>query len=121
MATILMIEDDGNFVRMVEKILSGHTVVHAASAMGGLALLDHTEVDLVLLDMDLPDLDGKVVATVLRARPGMATVPIIAVTAQSDGIARRLALGFGCTDFIPKPIDTRAFPEKIASFLVKNT
>ncbi|NDJ79257.1 MAG: response regulator transcription factor [Chloroflexi bacterium] len=119
MATILIIEDDPNFARMVDKILRphGHEVVHAGNALSGLHLAENNPVELVLLDMDLPDLDGKVVATTLRARSGMEGVPIIAVTAQSDAIARRLALAFGCDGFIPKPIDTRDFPNQVAAFL----
>ena len=119
MATILMIEDDKNFVRLVEKVLGqhGHTIIHAGTALNGLHLAEVDTVQLVLLDMDLPDLDGKVVATTLRARPGKKDVPIIAVTAQTDAIARRLALAFGCSGFIPKPIDTRIFPNQIRSYL----
>jgi CheY-like chemotaxis protein len=120
MATILMIEDDLNFVRLLEKVLGahGHTIIHADTALGGLHMTEgDTAFDLVLLDMDLPDLDGKVVATTLRTRPGMRKVPIIAVTAQNDAITRRLVLAFGCNAFIPKPIDTRAFPNQIAAFL----
>ena len=119
MAIILMIEDDRNFVRLVEKILGQyeHTIIHANSALAGLQLAQGNQVQLVLLDMDLPDLDGKVVATTLRARPGMRNVPIVAVTAQTDGIARRLALAFGCNGFIPKPIDTRTFPNQVKAYL----
>jgi two-component system cell cycle response regulator DivK len=47
----------------------------------------------------------------------MQHVPIIAVTAQTDAIARRLALAFGCDGFIPKPIDTRTFPSQVATYL----
>lgn len=119
MATILMIEDDNNFVRLAEKILcpQGHSIIHAATALSGLKQAENASIDLVLLDMDLPDLDGKVVATSLRARPQMSGVPIIAVTANSDDSARRLALAFGCNGFIAKPIDTRSFPGQIASYI----
>jgi len=119
MATILMIEDDGNFARLVDKIMKplGHSVIHAGTAMVGLQLAENETFELVLLDMDLPDLDGKVVATTLRARTGMSKVPIIAVTAQSDPVARRLALAFGCNGFISKPIDTRTFPDQVLAYL----
>ena len=117
MANILIIEDDPKFIRLVEKILTDHHVIGAPTALVGLDLAEDQPVDLVLLDMDLPDLDGKVVATTLRQRSGMNDVPIVAVTAQSDSIARRLALAFGCDGFIPKPIDTREFPEQVAAYL----
>jgi DNA-binding response OmpR family regulator len=114
-----MIEDDMSFVRLVEKITraDGHIIVHASSALRGLDVAEDQAIDLVLLDMDLPDLDGKVVATMLRARAALAKVPIIAVTAYTDNVARRLALAFGCNGFIPKPIDTRTFPAQIATYL----
>ncbi len=73
--------------------------------------------DLVLLDLDLPDLDGKVVATTLRARPALQKVPIIAVSAQDQPTTQRLVQAYGCNGFIPKPIDTRTFPDQITAFL----
>lgn len=119
MATILMIEDDGNFVRMVEKILrsAAHKVIASDTALGGMHRAGSEKIDLVLLDLELPDLDGKVVATMLRSRPGMVNVPIIAVSARSDAATQRLTLAFGCNGFIPKPIDTRTFPDQIAAYL----
>jgi DNA-binding response OmpR family regulator len=122
MATILVVEDDLRFARLLEKILRpcGHTVIHAATALDGLNLAERNRIEMVLLDLDLPDLDGKVVATALRARPGMREIPIIAVSAQDDALTRRLVKAFGCNAFIGKPIDTRAFVDRIAAFLDKH-
>jgi DNA-binding response OmpR family regulator len=122
MATILVVEDDLRFARLLENILGpcGHTVIHAATALGGLDLAERNRIEMVLLDLDLPDLDGKVVATALRARPGMREIPIIAVSAQDDALTRRLVKAFGCNAFIGKPIDTRAFVDRIAAFLDKH-
>jgi len=119
MARILTIEDDGKFARVLEKILGarGHDVIHAATALTGLQMAEDEAVDIVLLDIDLPDLDGKVVATTLRSRPCMQDVPIIAVTAQDDTTTRRLVKAYGCNGYIPKPIDTRTFPEQIETYL----
>jgi DNA-binding response OmpR family regulator len=122
MSTILLIEDDEKFARIVEKILQphGHTVIHAAAALAGLDAFDHHDIDLVLLDLDLPDLDGKVVATSLRARPSMGNIPIVAVSAQDAPATQRLVRAYGCNGFIGKPIDTRTFPDQIASFLAQS-
>lgn len=119
MATILIVEDDLNFARLVEKIMipHGHRIMHADTALGGMNLAASEKIDLVLLDMDLPDLDGKVVATSLKARAASKGVPIIAVTARADGATERLARAFGCDGFIAKPIDTRAFPGQVAAYL----
>ena len=121
MATILMIEDDAKFVRLVEKVLGvqGHQVISAGTALDGLRMAEDKEYQLILLDIDLPDLDGKVVANTLRVRPAMRLIPIIAVTAQNDAVTRRLVMAFGCSGFIPKPIDTRAFCAQVTSFLPK--
>jgi DNA-binding response OmpR family regulator len=123
MFTILMIEDDENFARLVEKIMNtgDYTVLHASTAFAGLQMAANQHVDLVLLDMDLPDLDGKVVATTLRGRPETAKVPVIAVTAKAEGNAKRMALAFGCDGFIAKPVDTRSFPSQVAAFLTKRS
>lgn len=117
--TILLIEDDAKFARVVQKILGarGHTVIHAPTALDGLQRSEEGCINLVLLDIDLPDLDGKVVAVQLRSRPLMQNIPIIAVTAQDSATARRLIKGFGCDGHIPKPIDTRRFPEQILAYL----
>ena len=119
MATILMIEDDHKFYRMMDKVLGakGHNIIHAGTALDGIQQAERGSIDLVLLDIDLPDLDGKVVATTLRVRPNMRGVPIIAVTAQDDSITRRLVMAFGCDGFIPKPVNTRTFPGQIQAFL----
>jgi two-component system, cell cycle response regulator DivK len=116
MVTILMIEDDIAFVKLVEKILPDHTIIHAGSALTGMQLAENSPINVILLDLDLPDLDGKVVATMLRARPQMQKIPIVAVSAQSDPSAQRMALAFGCTGFIAKPIDTRAFPAQVLAY-----
>jgi two-component system cell cycle response regulator DivK len=123
MAHILMIDDDLNFARLLEKVLSarGHTMTHAADAMTGLQLVENAGVDLVVLDIDLPDLDGKVVAMTLRARPRVRSIPIVAVTAQSDATTRRLVLAFGCDDFVSKPIDTRTFVTQLERHLTRVT
>ena len=117
--TILLIEDDEKFARLVKKVLGvrGYEVLHAPTALQGLQLAEEDRIKLVLLDIDLPDLDGKVVAMMLRSRPNMRELPIIAVTAQDGSTARRLIRGFGCDGYIPKPVDTRKFPDQIAAYL----
>src|SRR5262249_23872352 len=120
MGTILLIEDNRDCARMVKKIIEprGHSVVHAATALDGLKLARAIKPDLILLDMDLPDLEGKVVVNQLRVDPGFRAVPIVAFTAENSSHARRMALAFGCTGFISKPIDTRTFPTQIENLIV---
>jgi two-component system cell cycle response regulator DivK len=83
----------------------------------GLQLTEEDRIKMVLLDIDLPDLDGTVAATTLRARPGMNDVPITALTAQDSAPTRWKSMAFGCDGDVPKPIDTRPFPGQIAAYL----
>ncbi len=119
MCNVLLIEDDQKFARMVEKIMGprGYTIHHAATGLDGLQLARRIHPDIILLDMNLPDLDGKVIAVNLRGMINRGTTPIVALTAESGARAKRIALAIGCDDFISKPIDTRAFPGQIATIL----
>ncbi len=119
MATILLIEDDVVAARMVMKVLGakGYTIKHVATGLEGLRLARELRPDLVLVDLGLPDLDGKVVALQLSHVLSAKSSAIVAFTAENGAKARRLALAYGCHDFISKPIDTRAFPEQVAKLL----
>ena len=119
MASILLIEDDILAARLVLKILGtqGYTIRHVGTGLEGLQVARELRPDLVLVDLGLPDLDGKVVAMQLRHILSARSSVIVAFTAESGAKARRLALAYGCHDFISKPIDTRAFPDVIARLL----
>ncbi len=119
MATILLIEDDVFAARMVIKILGvrGYNIQHASTGLEGLQRARELRPDLVLVDLGLPDLDGKVVALQLSHFLSAKLSPVVAFTAEVGAKARRLALAYGCQDFISKPIDTRAFPDQIAKIL----
>lgn len=114
MATILHIEDDPQSRLLVRKLLgaAGHQVIETASGVEGARLADSARPDLVLLDINVPDLNGYEVALLLRGRtPG---VPIVAITAEGD---RETALAVGCNGFIEKPLDVRGFVQVVESFL----
>ncbi len=119
MALILVIDDDSQFVRLLEKVLGphGHQLLVATSALSGLRLARENDVQLVLLDINLPDLDGQLVAAILH--PGMKkrNVPVVAISAQDDDAIRHSLMSLGCAGFISKPLDTRQFPAQIAAFL----
>jgi DNA-binding response OmpR family regulator len=118
MIKLLLIEDDAKCARMVEKILEPHgfEVHHVATGLGGIQLARQITPALILLDMDLPDLNGKVVCVQLRTIVSKTT-PVIAFTAENGAKAKRIALAFGCDDFISKPIDTRLFPHQLKQIL----
>ena len=114
MATILHIEDDPQSRLLVRKLLqrAGHEVLEAVSGVEGTRVAMHARPDLILLDINVPDLDGYEVAMLLRER--LAEVPIVAVTAEGD---RATALGLGCRGFVAKPIEVRTFVATVESFL----
>ncbi len=119
MATILLIEDDRDCAATIATVLEPHhhVVHHATDGLAGLKLARESHPDLILVDMNLPDLRGEVVALQLRALVGRSPVSIVSFTAESGTRARRLALAFGCDTFISKPIDTRTFPRQIGQIL----
>jgi len=119
MSIIVLIEDNENNAKLMVKILQakGHTIHRAPNALTGIKLVGKLNPDLVLLDFGLPDLDGKVVANRLSHIARTRHIPIIAVTADTTSLTRRLALALGCKTVITKPIDTRTFPEQIAMYL----
>ena len=119
MPTVLLIEDDRNCARLVTKVLEPHgfTIAHATGGLAGLKLAREIHPNVILVDMDLPDLDGRAVVVQLRGINALHGVPVIAFTAQPGARARRIALAVGCDDFISKPIDTRALPTQISDFI----
>lgn len=113
-ATILHIEDDPQSLLLVRKLLTaaGHRVVETSSGLEGARLAGEVEPDLVLVDINIPDLDGYEVAMLLRNR--LPSVPVVAITAEGD---RAQSLALGCDGFFLKPIDVRQFPRQIDEFL----
>lgn len=116
MARILYIEDDAKSRLLVRKLLasSGHEVVEAESGLAGIRAASVEKPDLVLVDINIPDLDGYEVTLRLRGMPGLAGVPIVAVTAEGD---RSASLAVGADGFIAKPIDPARFPGSVEKYL----
>ncbi len=100
----------------MRKVLAaaGHEVLDAASGLEGVRLAKQSKPDLVIVDLNIPDLDGYEVALRLRGTDSLAEVPIVAITAEGD---RETSLAVGCDGFIEKPIDVRSFPAQIERFL----
>ncbi len=116
MARVLQIEDDPNNRRLVQKLLgaAGHEVIEAEGGVEGVRLAREMQPDLVLVDINIPDLDGYEVTLRLRGIPALKDVPIVAITAEAD---RDSTLAVGCDGFIAKPIDAAHFAEVIGRFI----
>ncbi len=118
-ATILYIEDDNASRLLVQRVLSnhGHTVLVANEGLEGIALAREKNPHLILMDINLPHMDGREITTRLRSLPHFANTPIVALTANSGPGSRELALAAGCTGFLTKPIDVAEFPHQVDNFL----
>lgn len=113
--TILMIEDNEQNRYLATFLLekNGHTVLHAANGPAGLDLAVRECFDLILLDIQLPGMDGYDVARALRDIPVLNSVPIIAVTSYAMAGDREKALAAGCNHYIEKPINPETFVAEV--------
>ncbi len=117
--TILYIEDDPGSLALVQRALSyaGYRVVTATRGIEGLDTAKREMPDLILMDINLPDLSGREVTTKLRSDARFRTLPIIALTALSQAGEREKTIAAGATGYLTKPIDVDKLPEQVATFL----
>src|SRR5208282_6182598 len=108
MSRVLHIEDDPRNRLLVRKLLAaeGHEVVDATDGLEGVRAALTQRPDLVLVDLNIPGLDGYEVTLRLRGEPSLSGVPIVAITAEGD---KETSLAVGCDGFLQKPIDARSF------------
>lgn len=119
MATVLIVEDNERNMRLMRLLLrnQGYTLLEATDGTEALVILEAQTPDIILVDIQLPDVDGLEITRRLRRDPRFLTTPIVALTAYAMPGDREMFLRAGCTGYVAKPIDTRAFPEIIASYL----
>ena len=119
MRTILIIEDNAQNLYLAAFLLdaAGFRVAAARSGPEGIAEAARLRPDLIVLDIQLPGMDGYAVARALRADPALAQVPIVAVTSYAMAGDRERALDAGCNGYLEKPIDPDTFVMSIASHL----
>jgi signal transduction histidine kinase len=117
--TILYIEDDLGSQRLVQRVLESNQfeVLLAEDGMQGIDIAAKQSPDLILMDINLPGMNGRAVTTRLRALPNFSNIPIVALTAHSGPGCRERALVAGCDGFISKPIDVAAFPQQVRDYL----
>lgn len=121
-ATILVVEDNERNLKLVRDVLqyAGFDVVGADSAELGIELALQCPPDLILMDLQLPGMDGTQAMHELRTSSRTRAVPIVAVTAQAMKDDRRLALDAGFDGYIEKPISIPALPEQVRRFLLRD-
>ncbi|MFA5140815.1 MAG: response regulator [Elusimicrobiota bacterium] len=118
-AKILYVEDNPQNFYLVQYLLTarGHEVLGARDGRDGLELAARSKPDLILLDIQLPVMDGYAVARAFRENPGLAEVPIVALTSYAMPGDRQKALQAGCDGYIEKPIDPASFAAQIEGYL----
>ncbi len=112
---VLVIEDNEQGLYLVSVLLEsrGHRVLGARDGPEGIAASQESAPDVILLDIQLPRMDGHAVARALRELPSLNSVPIIAVTSYAMGGDRAKALAAGCDAYIEKPIDPDTFVDQV--------
>jgi len=118
-AQILVVEDNETNLMIFRDILaaSGHQVLEATTAEEAFKIVSRETPDLILMDIQLPGMNGLDAVRKLRKNPTIAPVPIIALTAHAMTIHREQAISAGCDGYITKPIRAREFRETVSSYL----
>lgn len=121
--TVLLIEDNEQNRYLATFMLErhGYTVVSASDGMQGIALAATVGASMILLDIQLPLMNGYDVARALRRNAQLQHVPIIAVTSYALAGDREKALASGCNGYIEKPIDPDTFIAELQTFLPKDS
>ncbi len=118
-ATILTVDDDLPSRELIVEILraGGYRVWEAGDARTALAMVSGERPDLILMDLQLPGLDGLEAVRRLKADPAMRTIPIVAVTAFATHVDEEQALAAGCDAYLSKPINRYDLLAIVARFL----
>ena len=95
----------------------GYNLLEAGDAIQALDILKNTQPNLILMDINMPDMDGYSLTAKIKGSPGLEAIPIIALTANVMRGDRERSLEAGCDGYIQKPIDIDTLSEQIESFL----
>lgn len=122
MKKILIVEDNPMNMELLLDLLElyGHSVTGAEDGIKALEYLSETKFDLILLDMQLPKMDGLELLEKIKKDPAKADIPVIAVTAHVMKGNEEHFLAMGCVDYISKPIDINKFRALIKKYLGGN-
>ena len=121
MATILVVEDNEDNGDMLSRRLQrrGYRVIHAADGQEAVEMAARERLDLILMDVSLPVMDGLEATRRIRARAETQTTPIIAVTAHAMSADRDKALQAGCNDYHAKPVELPRLLAQMEALLAK--
>ncbi|HEY3755297.1 MAG TPA: response regulator [Opitutaceae bacterium] len=119
MKRVLVVDDDAISRKLTSKILgyAGYQVEQSSNGLEALQLMRTAPPCLVLVDLQLPAMDGLELTRCVKADPSTRHIPVVAVTAHAMKGTEQSAMAAGCDGFMTKPLDTRRFTQVIASFL----
>jgi len=119
--TILYIEDNLDNRRLIRRLLNaeGYQFAEAGNAAEALEVLKTLHPDLILMDINMPDMDGYTLTAHIRTMPGFQSIPIVALTANVMRGDRERSLEAGCDGYIQKPIDIDLLPQQLERYLRK--
>jgi CheY-like chemotaxis protein len=117
--SILVVEDNEVNMKLIRVLLKrgDYEVYEATDAEQGMKIARDHLPDLVLMDVQLPGMDGLSAVGMMKQEPGLKHINVIAVTAHAMAGDAEKALEVGCAGYLPKPINTRTFLAEIARFL----
>lgn len=116
---ILYVEDNPLNMRLVRKILqnAGYRMIEAMDGLSGVEMAQQERPDLILMDINLPDIDGLAATLRIKSSPTLAHIPIIALTANTMHGDRERFMEAGCDGYIPKPIAKNELLTMVSNFL----
>lgn len=117
--TVLVVEDNALNLKLIRDVLehAGFTVLAATSGEAGVDVATRGGLDLVLMDLQLPGIDGTEAMRRIRAHPATRELPVVAVTAFAMRADREQVSSAGFDGYIEKPISTRALPEVVRRYV----
>lgn len=116
---VLCIEDNDSNMRLVSRIVEAekHDFLAAADGLTALELIQQERPDLILLDINIPGIDGLEIARRMKGDDALATIPIVATTANVLVGDRERCLEAGCDEYLPKPLDVRELQTVLRAYL----
>ena len=121
--TILYVEDNPDNRLLVRRILMSedYAVLEAVNAAEALKILSNVRPDLILMDINMPDMDGYTLTAMIKAMPGFERIPILALTANVMRGDKEKTLEAGCDGYIQKPLDIDQLIREVERFLPRRT
>jgi len=120
--TILYVEDNADNRMLVRRILlsEDYGLLEATNATEALELLKTTKPDLILMDINMPDMDGYTLTAKIKTMPGLERIPVLALTANVMRGDKEKTLEAGCDGYIQKPIDFDELLREVEKFLARS-